>query len=100
MTYSCTDFADSILNAFQDQGLIVDPANDEFNDSPADQADLVLDGLDRLIQQRDRMMGALKEAEQFLSDVCLDVNKGEPNPLLLKVREALKPLEPATIEYV
>jgi hypothetical protein len=56
MTYSCSDFTDSILEA-----LDID-VPDESADSPSDQADLALEEIDRL----HRVQAALK---QLVADV-------------------------------
>ncbi|MBR0998793.1 hypothetical protein ABIF65_003724 [Bradyrhizobium japonicum] len=55
MTYSCSDFTDSILDALKIE------VPDESNDSPSDQADLALSEIERL-QQRDGQLKLLETA--------------------------------------
>jgi hypothetical protein len=67
VTYSCSDFADSILESLDHHKLVnlddmTEEDRDEFNDSPSDQADVCLEAIDRLVRERDLLRDALKAA--------------------------------------
>lgn len=70
MTYSCTDFTDSILDA-----LHINDLTDEELDSPSDQADYALNEIERLQRFEQQVRHALlvlqdtNDAERFVARV-------------------------------
>jgi hypothetical protein len=79
MSYSCTDFADSVLDA-----LGVDC--DGIEDDPSEQADAALEAIGKLRRSQAALRAALEKAAWFIENV----NEDTPNrsELFFETREA------------
>lgn len=60
MTYSCSDFADDVYESCRNHKLFKEPRSG-IDDNPSLQADLVLNGIERLIEERNALRKAVTE---------------------------------------
>jgi hypothetical protein len=94
MTYSCTDFADSIQNKLQEVGALhaADKLVEGYNDDPGAQATACLNAIDRLLEVRD---AAIAQRDALLAWGSRDVLAPTDPTLLPAIHRAEARLQAA-----
>jgi hypothetical protein len=92
MTYSCTDFADSIINAL---GVEIP---DESNDSPSDQADMCLDVINAMKDLACNIAGldeqALAHMDAIAKEELIREYREQAREIVERIRPNMPPLPP------
>ncbi|MBK3780399.1 hypothetical protein G3A43_09015 [Paraburkholderia aspalathi] len=78
MTYSCTDFADSIQDKLTDVGALheADKCSEGYNEDPGAQATASLNAIDRLVEVRDSVIDYRAELTAFAERAGISLDDG------------------------